>query len=228
MIRLATLTALIALTLAAAAHAGELTPRASSPRFADRFGGEPIRVAAEVPPKIVSRPMLKSEATVIGDIVRIGDLVENAGDVADVAIFRAPDLGQIGTVPARRVADAVLPHNIVALDTRGLAEVVVTRASRSITAQDIEARVISALAGRSGLPDASNLTVTFDNALRSLEVEAAVTSDLRIARLGFDPRSGRFDVSFELPGSAVARKLPLRSEERRVGKECRSRWSPYH
>ena len=21
---------------------------------------------------------------------------------------------------------------------------------------------------------------------------------------------------------------PLRSEERRVGKECRSRWSPYH
>ena len=23
-------------------------------------------------------------------------------------------------------------------------------------------------------------------------------------------------------------KLQLRSEERRVGKECRSRWSPYH
>ena len=22
--------------------------------------------------------------------------------------------------------------------------------------------------------------------------------------------------------------VPLRSEERRVGKECRSRWSPYH
>ena len=24
------------------------------------------------------------------------------------------------------------------------------------------------------------------------------------------------------------RKMRLRSEERRVGKECRSRWSPYH
>ena len=23
-------------------------------------------------------------------------------------------------------------------------------------------------------------------------------------------------------------KYPVRSEERRVGKECRSRWSPYH
>ena len=26
----------------------------------------------------------------------------------------------------------------------------------------------------------------------------------------------------------VAEPLQLRSEERRVGKECRSRWSPYH
>src|SRR3712207_3713653 len=26
----------------------------------------------------------------------------------------------------------------------------------------------------------------------------------------------------------VARESPHRSEERRVGKECRSRWSPYH
>ena len=26
----------------------------------------------------------------------------------------------------------------------------------------------------------------------------------------------------------ITRALPLRSEERRVGKECRSRWSPYH
>ena len=28
--------------------------------------------------------------------------------------------------------------------------------------------------------------------------------------------------------SAKGTKLELRSEERRVGKECRSRWSPYH
>src|SRR5260370_24863632 len=27
---------------------------------------------------------------------------------------------------------------------------------------------------------------------------------------------------------AVVKKNPKRSEERRVGKECRSRWSPYH
>ena len=29
-------------------------------------------------------------------------------------------------------------------------------------------------------------------------------------------------------GAAVVRDVAERSEERRVGKECRSRWSPYH
>src|SRR2546430_8263820 len=29
-------------------------------------------------------------------------------------------------------------------------------------------------------------------------------------------------------GTGFATRLDLRSEERRVGKECRSRWSPYH
>src|SRR2546430_2847740 len=32
----------------------------------------------------------------------------------------------------------------------------------------------------------------------------------------------KVDLRFFAPGS------PVRSEERRVGKECRSRWSPYH
>src|SRR2546425_6586040 len=31
------------------------------------------------------------------------------------------------------------------------------------------------------------------------------------------------DVGFKSEGA-----VPIRSEERRVGKECRSRWSPYH
>src|SRR5256885_13205705 len=42
------------------------------------------------------------------------------------------------------------------------------------------------------------------------------------------PRHRRIDAADgprRSPGSAP---LPRRSEERRVGKECRSRWSPYH
>src|SRR2546427_4259180 len=41
------------------------------------------------------------------------------------------------------------------------------------------------------------------------------------------PPAGRFQMQPAVAGSANA--FPFRrSEERRVGKECRSRWSPYH
>ena len=33
---------------------------------------------------------------------------------------------------------------------------------------------------------------------------------------------------YYIPCLVLGEADPLRSEERRVGKECRSRWSPYH
>jgi flagellar basal body P-ring formation protein FlgA len=155
-------------------------------------------------------PKLKSAATVAGDIVRIGDLVDNAGAVADVPIFRAPDLGQTGSVPAARVIEAVRSHHILALDSRGLTEVLVTRESRTITATDVEARIVRALAGKYGLPDTNSLAVAFDNPVRPLQVESTATGELAVARLNYEPRGNRFDIAFELPGSAAARRLPLR------------------
>jgi len=80
-------------------------------------------------------PRLKELVSVTSEVVRIGDLVENAGPAAGVPIFRAPDLGQTGSVPVRRIADALRPHDLADLDTDGLSEVIVTRLSRTITAK---------------------------------------------------------------------------------------------
>ena len=63
---------------------------------------------------------LKSQVTVSSDVVRIGDLVENAGAAANAPIFRAPDLGETGAVPVRAVLDAVRPHGLIGVDARGL------------------------------------------------------------------------------------------------------------
>ena len=46
-------------------------------------------------------------------------------------------------------------------------------------------------------------------------------------------RLGPFVLRAKITGSGAinlgkAMSIPFRSEERRVGKECRSRWSPYH
>jgi flagellar basal body P-ring formation protein FlgA len=190
MIRPITL-ALLALTLPAAAQNAPSS-------FAERF-------AAHAPlSQRSTTPTLKPAATITGEFVRIGDLVENAGALAHIAIFRAPELGESGRVSVDRVFEAVLPHELFKIDTRGLTDIVVTRASTTISPKDIETRVAQALAGRQRSTDASNLTLTFDAEPRAIHLEPG--AEMRLMRMAFDPRTGRFDVTFERPGTRV----PLR------------------
>jgi len=151
------------------------------------------------------RPVLKAEAVVTGDIVRIGDLVDHAGIIANIPVFRAPDLGSTGTVPADAVIEAVRAHALVGLDTAGLSEVVVIRASRTIPAKDIEDAVALALSKQFSLGEPKNIAVTFQRELRAIQVEPSAKGAPQVARIYYDARSGRFDVTLEVPTGAANR-----------------------
>jgi flagella basal body P-ring formation protein FlgA len=151
------------------------------------------------------RPRLKPQATVSGDVVRIGDLVEHAGIVARVPIFRAPDLGSTGTVPAEAVVEAVRSHALIGLDTGDISEVVVTRASRTISAQDIEDRVRAALSAQYALGPSKDIVVNFDRELRAIQLDTTAKGEPRVARLNYDARAGRFDVTLDMPAGAMTR-----------------------
>jgi flagella basal body P-ring formation protein FlgA len=168
------------------------------------FAGSALGQTA-VPP-----PVLRASVTVAGDVVRIGDLVENAGAVADVPIFRSPDLGTTGAVSTARIVEAIRPHQLIDIDTRGIAEVVVMRPGRTITTQDVAARIAQALAGQNGLGEARNITVTFDRDVRTLQVEPSAAGELQVTGLSYDPRTARFDVTFDLPSSAVVHRQQTR------------------
>src|SRR4051794_21183465 len=157
---------------------------------------------------MAATPVLKRDVTVAGDLVRIGDVLENAGSSARVPIFRAPDLGQTGTVSAARIMDAVRPHGFTIVETRGISEIAVTRAARTFTVKDLEARIAEALAGQFGLGEAKNLTVTIERDAKPIQLEPNA-GDLQVGRTSYD-RSGRFDVTFDIPGSSAARRAPLR------------------
>jgi flagellar basal body P-ring formation protein FlgA len=85
MIRAFTVTALAAAALVGArvAAAQVAAPQVAAAQVA----AAPASVAHAV------MPTLRHAATVSGDIVRIGDLIDNAGAVADAPIFRSPDVG---------------------------------------------------------------------------------------------------------------------------------------
>ncbi|MDO8875487.1 MAG: SAF domain-containing protein, partial [Pseudolabrys sp.] len=150
-----------------------------------------------------ARPVLKSDALVTGGIVRVGDLIDNAGVIANVAIFRAPDLGGTGVVPAEAVVEAVRAHALVGLDTNGITEVVVTRASREIPVADVEAAVARALSARFNVGEAKEITVRFERDPRAIQVEPNAKGEPRVARIAYDPRSGRFDAALEIPTGAA-------------------------
>ena len=142
---------------------------------------------------------LKSQATVSSDIVRIGDLVENAGAAANTPIFRAPDLGQTGAVPVHAVLDAVRPHGLVGVDARGLSEIAVTHASRTVSAETIEQRIVAALTSRYAIGKPENLKVSFDQVVRPIELSLASAAEPGLARISYEKSGGRFDVTLELP-----------------------------
>jgi len=160
------------------------------------------QVTASVEPM---HPRLKPDALVTGDLVRVGDLIANAGIIANVPIFRAPDLGATGTVPAETVVEAVRGHALVGLDTGGLSEVTVTRASRPISVEDIERTLARALASQFSLGDPKDIVFNFDSELRTQHVDPAATGEPRVSRITYDTGNRRFYAVVELPGNAGAR-----------------------
>ena len=93
------------------------------------------------PPKAPLAPTLKRSITVTSDIVRLGDLIDNADGFGAIPVFRSPDIGTTGAVPARRVIEAARAHNLFGVERGEILEVEVTRAGRVIGRKDIEARI---------------------------------------------------------------------------------------
>src|SRR5258705_9882592 len=159
---------------------------------------------------IIAAPALRANVQVSGDIVRIGDLIDNAGSAAQIAIYRAPDLGTTGSLSVPQVINTLRAHQVIGVDTRDLKEISVTRLARSIGGKDIEAQVGRALERKNGLGEAANLSLTFDRDVQDIRLEASNTGAMQPASVRFEPRNNRFDVSFEIAGSSVAAPMKLR------------------
>src|SRR3954468_6459880 len=167
-------------------------------------------VAAQVTGSLgPASPLLKRSITVTSETVRIGDLIDNAGPAAQIAIYRAPDLGTTGSLSVPQVTNTLRAHQVIGVDTRDLREVSVTRLARSIDGKDIEAQVGRALERKNGLGDAANLSLTFDRDPGDVRLDAAFTGAMQPTTVRYDNRNGRFDVTFEIANDSglVASKL---------------------
>jgi len=198
--------ALVAGCVTASAAEGDVEALVAQP--ADDVPAQ--RAAVSASPEAPAVPYLREVVRVTSDLVRIGDLVDNAGALAQVAVYRSPDLGTTGTLTTSEVLATLRANQVFGVDTHGIGEVVVTRLARSLTARDIEQKVAHALERRYGLGAAASITVTFDRELGTLQLDPSNTGDMRVASTRYDARNGRFDILFEILNSEQVTPTRLR------------------
>ncbi len=170
----------------------------------------PLAAYAQDKDDVIAAPVLRAQVTVEGDIVRIGDMVENAGTAAQIAIYRSPDLGTTGTLPTAQVINTLQAHQVIGVDTRDIKWVTVTRLARTIDAREIESQVAHAIEHRSGLGDAANLNLTFDRDVQDVRLESWNNGPLQPVSVRYEPRNGRFDVAFEINNDVNGTRARLR------------------
>jgi flagella basal body P-ring formation protein FlgA len=99
---------------------------------------------------------------------------------------------------------------VIGVDTRGLKTVSVTRLARVLDGKEIESQVAHALEHRNGLGDAANLNLTFDREVQDVRLENSNSGNLQAVAVRYEPRSGRFDVSFEITKETNNARTKLR------------------
>jgi flagella basal body P-ring formation protein FlgA len=136
----------------------------------------------------IALPVLRASVTVTGDVVRIGDVIDNAGTFSQIAIYRAPDLGTTGMLPTAQVISALRAHQVIGVDTRDIKEVTVTRLARNVDAKDVQDAVAHAI----------------------VHLDATNTGAMQPVAVRYDSRSTRFDVTFEIGNDVNAAPTRLR------------------
>jgi flagella basal body P-ring formation protein FlgA len=182
---------------------------AAAPALAQTAPRQPQRVAA-TQLAAVTAPVLKPDVTVTAEIITFGDLLVGLpSDAARLPAFRAPALGDTGTIQLQRVRDAAKMHNLPEFEAGPVAQVVVTRAARRISASEIEVAIRQALEERFGV-DARDMQVQFEGGMPQIAVEAGMTVPVSATDVSYDPRLKRVLANIVVPGSAAMRLKPLR------------------
>ncbi|MBB5047531.1 flagella basal body P-ring formation protein FlgA [Rhodopseudomonas rhenobacensis] len=159
---------------------------------------------------VIAPPVLRASVTVTSDLVLIGDVIDNAGSAGKIAIYRAPDLGTTGALPTAKLLAALRAHQVIGVETRDIREVSVTRLARTVAGSEIETQVARALAQANGRAEAGNFEIRFDREPQTLQLDPSNSGAMEPVAVRHDPRSGRFDVTFEIPRDGAAQPTKLR------------------
>ena len=156
-----------------------------------------------------SLPMqLKTGATVTQDVIRVGDLWENAGDKANLAIAQAPQPGKRVTLDNRWLVNLANNNGLEWRSSSQFERIVVERGGQSIDLNLVETELREALT-LEGMPKGSTFEISNRQSL-SLIIPMDAEPTIAIKDLSIDARTQRFTATVETPaGSPSALRVKV-------------------
>lgn len=150
---------------------------------------------------------LRAEALVTADVVTLGDLFDGAGDLAGRPVFRSPDAGVDGALPAAQAIAAAAAAGLAA-DPPAFDTVTVVRAGTLVGEDALSNLVRQAVADRLRVaPD--SLDVTFDGLVEGVTADASADRPVTVSALSLQTGSGRFLARLAVDVGADERTVDL-------------------
>lgn len=148
---------------------------------------------------VQAAPALKADITVISEIVTIGDMFDDAGALAEKALFRAPQPGTTGIVSLEAVRNAAALAGLADFVNEGVSRVRVSRASTLVDASVLADLVTGDLRARGIAGGDVTVRAVFDTPELAFNAEA-VAAPVELVSLRYTPGTDGFAARFVIAG----------------------------
>lgn len=142
-------------------------------------------------------PALRGNVTVTNQVVTVADMFDDAGALAESAIFSAPAPGTTGTVDLATIRAAAARVGIEAFEANGLTSVTVTRAGMTVDEATLENLMMGELSTRGLIGPGVNSTIQFSRFIDPIQVSTNGVA-VRLDSLRYAQGSRDFSVRFLL------------------------------
>lgn len=145
---------------------------------------------------------LRQRVEIDGSLVTLGDLFDEAGALAGRPVFRAPDLGVTGALPAADAVKAAVAAGLAVDRLPTFASVTVVRRSVTVDEATIKAMIADAAASRLGIA-LDNIDIVTDGTIPPAVAAANAATPATLSNLILQPETGRFNatVAIDVGGS---------------------------
>ncbi len=159
-------------------------------------------IAFLVSTPLLAAPVLRQNVVVDHAIVTVGDMFDNAGSLAEQALFRAPAPGTAGQVSLEVLRVAIAKIGLTEFDNPGIEAVNVARSGLAIGQSILETLIGDDLSARGLLPDGVMVSAMLDTPLGELYAAQSDTP-ITLNSLFFTQTNNRFTARFMLAGQSA-------------------------